>query len=275
MTKKKATSKLHYFPWYYLDWLSSSNVTMMTYEEKGLYTDMISRCYKDNGLPNDEESLQRLFNGCSTTALTTVQRMFYVDGNDRLQHEKLDKIKKDQGVMIKNASNAGKASAAKRKERKIKELGNATAVEIPLNGKATIKTEQNKANKETNKKVCVDISFEDFYELYPKKVEKKSAEMKWGKLKPDEQAEAIRVVKIYPWPEEKRYIPNPSKWLHGERWKDDLTPIPVIIPPNLRSNHPQTNYNEAGHDGSFVAPAEKEAIIPATEEEIAKALEKF
>jgi len=72
--------KLPYFPFYYLDWLSSSSVSMMTHEEKGLFIDMLSRCYNDDGLPDNQDKLQRLFN-CDSKVLSTVSEMFYsVDG---------------------------------------------------------------------------------------------------------------------------------------------------------------------------------------------------
>ena len=265
MTKKKATSKLHYFPWYYEAWLSASNVTIMTYDEKGLYTDMISRCYKDNGLPNDEESLQRLFNGCSTTALTTVQRMFYVDGNDRLQHEKLDKIKKDQGVMIKNASNAGKASAAKRKERKIKELSNATAVEIPLNEKATNRTEQNKAKhskKNITKKDRLSAFTQSVLEINSKeKILTSASEINfvdyWTESNPGENTKLkFETNKIFDIAKRLR------TWANNDFGKTDKAVK-------------KTSYNAGGADGEFATPPKEPDHEPATAEEIAQAIKEF
>jgi len=175
MTNKnpKPTSKLHYFPFYYLDWLSSTSVTMMTHEEKGLYIDMICRCYNDDGLPSDEDSLIRLFNVRSTDVLTNVQRMFYEDSNGRLQHEKIDDIKKLQGVKRKQQSEAGKASAAARKARKGKDLEDVTnvptPVEIPLNENPTIISEQNKADHiiSEEEKINKKEVFEVFRKLYP------------------------------------------------------------------------------------------------------------
>tara|TARA_R110002167_G_scaffold256475_3_gene462872 strand:+ start:470 stop:1252 length:783 start_codon:yes stop_codon:yes gene_type:complete len=141
--------KLPYFPFYYLDWLSSSSVSMMTHEEKGLFIDMLSRCYNDDGLPDDNNKLQRLFN-CTDDLLWTVKEMFYsVDG--LLKNEKLDSIIKDQSIMVKGKSKAGKASAKARADKK---LQSATPVQHVLNPVATEtkrnstnRTEQNKAEQ--------------------------------------------------------------------------------------------------------------------------------
>ncbi len=133
--------KLHYFPFYYLDWLSSSNVMMMTYEEKGLFIDMLCRCYNDDGLPDDDDKLQRLFK-CDSTALTTVKDMFYsVDG--LLKNRKLDSICDDQSKMFTDRAKAGKASAKARADKKLQKL---TPVEHVLNPVST-EVQQNPTNK--------------------------------------------------------------------------------------------------------------------------------
>ncbi len=141
--------KLPYFPFYYLDWLSSSNVMMMSYEEKGLFIDMLCRCYNDDGLPDDNDKLQRLFK-CDEKVLETVKDMFFsVDG--MLQNEKLEEIKKDQKVFVKNKSRAGKASAKARADKK---LHGATGVEQVLDSvpteaqqKSTNRTEHNRTEQ--------------------------------------------------------------------------------------------------------------------------------
>jgi hypothetical protein len=73
-------------------------------------------------------------------------------------------------------------------------------------------------------------SFDSFWSLYPKKVEKKKSRDKWGKLAPDEvltkrimDALAIQ-IKSEQWNKEKgRFVPSPLTWLNGERWEDVLT----------------------------------------------------
>ena len=75
---------------------------MMAYEEKGLFIDMLARCYNDDGLPDDNDKLQRLFK-CEEKTLNTVKEMFFsVDGT--LKNKKLESIKKDQKIFINSKS---------------------------------------------------------------------------------------------------------------------------------------------------------------------------
>jgi len=155
--------KLPYFPFYYLDWLSSSSVSMMTHEEKGLFIDMLSRCYNDDGLPDDNNKLQRLFN-CSEELLESVKTMFYsVDG--LLKNEKIESIIKDQQKMVKGKSKAGKASA---KARAAKKLHQSTGVEHVLNSVAT-ESQRNSTNRteqnRTKQNKTLEERKEEFKEL--------------------------------------------------------------------------------------------------------------
>jgi len=64
--------------------------------------------------------------------------------------------------------------------------------------------------------------FDDFWAAYPKKVDKKKALIAWNKNKPniDEVLTAIEwQVKTKGWIE--GFIPNPTTYLNGERWKDE------------------------------------------------------
>ena len=138
--------KLPYFPFYYLDWLSSSSVRMMDHAERGLYMDMICTCYNDNGLPDDNEKLQRLFN-CDERLLNSVKHMFYSVENV-LRHEKLDSIIEDQEKMVSLKSKAGLASAKSRADKK---LSTSTPVQHVLNSVATQPQQDSTNRTEHNK----------------------------------------------------------------------------------------------------------------------------
>lgn len=68
--------------------------------------------------------------------------------------------------------------------------------------------------------------FDEFWALYPKKVEKKKALAAFLKLDPDDQLfeTIIKAVKEQSksdqW--ERGFIPNPTTWINGERWNDNL-----------------------------------------------------
>lgn len=78
-------------------------------------------------------------------------------------------------------------------------------------------TEHNKTNNE---------HFDEFWSLYPKKVEKKKAMAVFIKINPDDDLfstmiEAIKKQKQSDqW--QRGFVPNPTTWLNGERWNDDL-----------------------------------------------------
>ena len=73
--------------------------------------------------------------------------------------------------------------------------------------------------------------FERFWAAYPKKVAKAAALKAWKSLSPDEGLlETIldaleRQKKSDQWRRENgQFIPNPSTWINGKRWNDELTP---------------------------------------------------
>lgn len=73
-------------------------------------------------------------------------------------------------------------------------------------------------------------SFCAFWNLYPRKVEKKRAFKIWQKLNPDEKLakailSAVERQKNSEWKDrEFKHIPHPSTWLNGERWNDEIQP---------------------------------------------------
>ena len=70
------------------------------------------------------------------------------------------------------------------------------------------------------------ITFEEFWEAYPKRQAKKDAEKAWNKVKPAHHQfilEAIRrQIKTDQW--QRGIIPLPATWLRGERWFDEDKP---------------------------------------------------
>ena len=77
------------------------------------------------------------------------------------------------------------------------------------------------------------ISFDSFWNIYPKKVERKTAELKWVKLPYEVQlaitADIPRRILGRQW--KAGYIPNPTTYLNGERWND------VIEVETIQNNH--------------------------------------
>ena len=72
-----------------------------------------------------------------------------------------------------------------------------------------------------------DISFDDFYKLYPRKISRSNAEKSFKRLNKRAKNLAYNGIIKYNkfWSEnrtEPQYIPYPSTWINQKRWEDDL-----------------------------------------------------
>jgi hypothetical protein len=77
----------------------------------------------------------------------------------------------------------------------------------------------------TSKTIGQPDGFQDFWDAYPKKVKKKDARKVWARLKPDERLQstihAALATHKRKW-DTGTFIPDPTTWLNGERWEDEL-----------------------------------------------------
>jgi hypothetical protein len=89
---------------------------------------------------------------------------------------------------------------------------------------------EDKISKENEKE---DISFDQFWNSYPKKVEKKKAEDKWNRLSRATQEIILKDLPLRKQTEswKKGYILNPMTYFNGERWNDALVGLPESASP--------------------------------------------
>lgn len=69
--------------------------------------------------------------------------------------------------------------------------------------------------------------FEQFWEMYPRKVSKREAFKAWMKMKEPDKLLAVSAIEnhIKYWElkgTEKEFIPHPSTWINQGRWEDEL-----------------------------------------------------
>ena len=94
--------------------------------------------------------------------------------------------------------------------------------------KAPTAAQQAKKDKAKADKAAREEMFEEFWELYPRRVKRKRANQRWHTMKVNEEMhkEIMGGLKKYlatEWKDEKMgYIPHPSTWLNQERWKDEI-----------------------------------------------------
>lgn len=90
--------------------------------------------------------------------------------------------------------------------------------------------------------------FSRFWAVYPKREDKKNAIRAWNKLNVTDQMlddilSALEKQKASAQWNDRKYIPHPSTWLNGERWKDETEPITGAPPGN---NPPEKTQNRKG-----------------------------
>jgi hypothetical protein len=68
-------------------------------------------------------------------------------------------------------------------------------------------------------------SFDAFWSLYSKKVDKKKAQAAWKKLSMLKQKLAIVDIETRYQGVNKQYTPNPTNYISGERWNDEATAV--------------------------------------------------
>ena len=115
-----------------------------------------------------------------------------------------------------------------------------------------------------------DISFDDFYKLYPRKISRSNAEKSFKKLNKRDKVLAYEGIVKYNkfWAENKtepQYIPYPSTWLNQKRWEDEL-----IIK--------EVKTSKTNHDAEVLKFREKQKRLEddaASEDEIQDALKGF
>ena len=98
-----------------------------------------------------------------------------------------------------------------------------------------------------------EVDFRAWWEMYPRKRDKKKAQSAFKNL-----TKANRALALAALPEHKRYwdregtpdefIPHPTTWINGKRWEDELTPSEPKGKPNQLLDHIQRRINEH-HDG--------------------------
>lgn len=109
-----------------------------------------------------------------------------------------------------------------------------------------LKTETEK-KKKTPAEAEASLGFEDFWSAYPKKTAKKLAETAFKKIKPSQKliARMIDTIEAFKKSEQwsiegGRFIPNPTTWLNGGRWDDEI-PASATTAIKAEGSMPDTN----------------------------------
>lgn len=95
-----------------------------------------------------------------------------------------------------------------------------------------VKPNRKEKNKNRIEKEYIVKDFEEFYAMYPRKVNKDAAFKIWEKINPDDKLKEVilnnlkQQIAFYGWDKLKskdtKYVPHPSTWLNKKRWKDEI-----------------------------------------------------
>ena len=211
-----------WYPHYAKDWMTSFNVMAMNYFEKGVYIDLLSMAWVNDGLPNDKAFVKQMLKLCLEeweACAWIIDKCFYDDGtkyrNKRQEIErnkylsKVVKLRKAGHLGgIKKASSKSKANA----KQKLSYTETETETETDL-------------IKETKKKNFTLTHIEQLYQAYPVHVQKQAAMKAIAKVlkngKPFD--ELLATVKKFARSKKGRgeFCPYPATWFNQGRYEDD------------------------------------------------------
>lgn len=178
---------------------------------------MVAWRTKECGLPDDDKKLASYARMDSRTWTQNkgIVLAFWDKGQDGLLRQK--RLSDERGfaeARRDKASHAGVVSALKRKKRHSTSVSTQSQLEVnhPLPKPKPLTTKED---------ISVKSAFEEWYEIYPKKVAKVAAEKAYRNAKlPDNILDLTRGYALSQNGKEKKYIPNPATWLNGKRWED-------------------------------------------------------
>tara|TARA_R110000772_G_scaffold180357_3_gene291632 strand:- start:24 stop:815 length:792 start_codon:yes stop_codon:yes gene_type:complete len=198
-----------------------ADTTHLTTEEHGAYLLILLATWRNNGepLPNDDIRISRVIR-CTVKRWKTKIRptviQFFDVSDGTLRQKRLEKAWIDVAKNIQQKSQAGQASALKRKEI------TPTAAQRPSNGKST----NHNHNQNSRKKVySSDSDFDLFWNLVPKKISKAAAKKAFmsaiKKIDLNTILEGITRYANETNGRESQFIKHPATWLNQECWSDE------------------------------------------------------
>ncbi len=224
---------MHYYQFHINDFIAETH--FLNNNEISIYLKLFNQyLHEEKPLKNNMNFLQRLCGG-SEDEIRNVLNLFFEMKEDSWHRESLNLIIYEYQSNKEANSRGGKKSALNKKKKLI---NNSTSSGLPLTNNHELLTKEPETNKEEtqiNNQINMDLlefceslsleQFEDFWNMYPKKVGKEAARKEWLRLNPD----INKVRKSLGWQqsckewssEDGRYIPYPSKYLSEHRWEDE------------------------------------------------------
>ena len=207
------------FQFYPKDWLTDPDVVCMSMAQKGAYITLICYCWKEDKLPNNPDYIRKLLGNIPKwkTLWNGIKHKFEIRG-DYLIHPRLEKERIKQEEHRRKKSIAGKIGMEKRWGKPHNNDNTVTDVLITKNNSSS-----STSSSIPHSSDIYTSSFQNFWKVYPRRTDKKTALQAWNKINPDNELQKIMLDAIErnkqtkQW-QGRRFIPHPATWLNQERW---------------------------------------------------------
>lgn len=109
-----------YLPWYYKDWLTSPDRFSMTYEQRGVYRDLLDFAWDQRGLPTDTETIRAMLalDKRPFALLWPAVSKHFIEKDGRLVNSKQERVRTDMDDYRLKKQTAGKKGGRPKAEEK-------------------------------------------------------------------------------------------------------------------------------------------------------------
>lgn len=195
----------------YTDLAQHPRLRILAFEDRWHYVSLM--CAKADGTLDEAPALRdkmlSVHLGLSAVEMDAVK--------DRLMDVEL--ITEDWDIINWDDKQSADATGAARKRRQ--------------RARAKLPKEENRETRIKNKEQSVTVTgqsrdshgtdnrFTEFYDAYPKKVGRGAAEKAYKKINESDHALVMQDLRRRSWPEDRKFIPNPSTYINQTRWLDE------------------------------------------------------
>lgn len=231
------------FPLYAQDFLTG--VVYLTNEEVGQYIKMLCKQWTDGGIP--KKRLGFLV-GKNWDDLSDELKIKFCEKNDFVYNERLEFERNKKLKFSEKQSINGKLGGRGNKAKPLKNIKPNESQKKPLE-----KEYEKEKEKEDVLEVEIYPNFQDFWDIYDKKVGMKDKiEKKWNNLSQKVKEKIIEFIPLYIDSEpNKKYRKNPETFLNNASWEDE-----IIIKDYKKTEHLSPMETILNHLGKSELPKE-------------------
>lgn len=240
------------FQFYPESWFSSSKVSSMSHTERGIYIDLLARCWLDNGLPTDVRKIAALVKipGPKFQRIWSegILHECFVERGGKLVNPRQERERKKQIEFRRrqadNGSKGGRPSRNPRKTQEHKPTHNpVVSGEVPLSKARAIEREIEIETRDPKKdEERHDFAFMAFRDAYPEARRKGGFLTQQAYLAAVAAAGSSSVLMLAldnhkaseQWSNPK-HIPGMDVWLNEERWRQVLPAVGESEPDDRRT----------------------------------------